>query len=376
MASETISQDQKLTEITTKVVKRWGVECPQESENQKKVIVTALKQAISVATKTAYKSVYPNDHSWSATGLRPLTVERLKHDDRQTLLEKAGEEWGVFALAEGFGNAIIIPIATDLSEETAEFVSKIVEEQKTAFLDLDELPFLFSKFAKGMNPEEEEISITIACGLWENVRDLALQSNLALSEAVFFRKPVAWDLTRARLSGAGFPELHPFSESEFQSRKNRSVKFNRKWASSTKKLLAKSALKDVNLNTPEGRNWFHFVVNGLNSLGLGKPMEGLSLVIHFKSFDKVHGDNGQRNLCVAYGLDPVQASYLLELCAEDPSSFHDLDLADGKYFQYLGLSVIPDMHLSCFNAVSIGRDAEAYDRLVEASKPNREFLNV
>jgi len=365
-----------MVDMTSKVVKRWGVDFPEAPANPKRAVVAALKQAITVACSTPFLPVYPNDHSWSSTGLRPLTLDRLKHDERQSLLEKAGEEWGVFAFAEGFGNAFIIPIAADLSEETARAVAEIIENDISHYIDGENLPSVLSRFPDETEIDKGEIEITICSGLWENVRDLAAKGNLPLSEAVFFRRPTSWDILRARLSGALCPQFPEFSESDFSMRKNRSVKFNRLWSDSTKKILELASTMQVDLNTPDGKNWFTMVVNGLNSLGLGKPIDGISVILSFFVHDEVEGPSGIRNLCIGFGLDPVQASYLYDLALEDPWAFHNLEESEGKEFEFIEAAVIPDMFLSAFNATSIGRDQETYDNLVAATKQEKQFINV
>ena len=368
--------DRQLVEITTKVVKRWGVDCPQDPKNPKRAVVIALKQAIAVAKSKGFVPVYPNDHGWSSTGFRPLTVERLKHDERPTGLDKAGEEWGVFVIAEGFGNSVLIPFAADLSQEAAASVASIVDKNKDDFLDLEELPLLLSRFSDGTSILDGEVVLTVGAALWDEVRDMSQSSNLPLSEAVFFRRPVMWDMLRARLSGGGCPPLPAFSEKEFLAKRDRSVKFDRRAAKSTGSLLESAAKRDVDLETASGRNWFALVVDGLNSLGLGKPMEGLSVLLHFEKRTRDEGGSGIRSLCIGYGLDPLQASYLVDLAQESPSSFHTLDMAEDALFGFVGASVISDMHLAAMNATIEGRDDTAYQRLVEATAPKRDYLNA
>lgn len=154
------------------------------------------------------------------------------------------------------------------------------------------------------------------------------------------------------------------------------MKFDRRAAKSTGSLLESAAKRDVDLETASGRNWFALVVDGLNSLGLGKPMEGLSVLLHFEKRMRGEGGSGVRNLCIGYGLDPLQASYLVDLAQESPSSFHRLDMAENALFGFVGASVISDMHLAAMNATIEGRDDTAYQRLVEATAPKRDYLNA
>lgn len=376
--SEDMSRfEQQIVKITSHVVKRWGLSFPEKPKNPKNAVIIGLKQAIAGAVSQPFVPVYPNDHSWSSIGLRGLTVSRLKADDEPTGLQKAGEEWGVVALAEGMGCAVVIPLMADLSEDTARVVADHVDKNKSDFIDASQIPFLFSKKG-GVDPKSEEAiaSITIAALSWDEIRDLAKDANLPLSEAIFFRKPVAWDLLRAQMSAAKCPPLHEFSEKEFESRKDRSVKFTRDKTEATKALLKVAAKKDVNLDTPAGRNWFSLVVDGLNSLGIGRPMEGISVILNFEVIDKEVGAIGVRSLCIGYGLDPVQASYLLDLAQENPSAFHLLDYSEDRIFHFFSAMAVPDMYLAAVGATVNGRDPESYARLVEATRSKAEFINV
>ena len=377
MADEMFMYDRPLTEITGKVVGRWGLEFPSSPRNPQRAVLIALKQAIGVAVSKPFVPVYPDDHSWNALGLRGLTVSRLKADDVPTRLQKAGEEWGVIAIVEGMGTSFIVPIAADLSEDVARTVASVVDEDKEAFLNLSEAPALMAKMSKSdPKSEDSEVFVTVAALSWDEIRDLSQDANLPLSEAVFFRVPTSWDLLRARMSGAKCPQLPVFSQDAFLSKRDRSVKFDRLRTAGTVKLLKQAASREVDLETPTGRNWFTLVAEGLNSLGIAKPIEGLSVVINFEVLDTRGESIGFRNLCIGFGLDPLQASYLHDLADGDPHSFHVLGNEDDQLFRVASVQVIPDMYLSTVNATLEGRDAGAYERLVEVTRNTREYLNV
>jgi len=377
MTEEMTKFDRKLSDISRKVVARWGLDFPESPKNPKRAVVIALKQAIGVAAARAFIPVYPDDHGWNSIGLRGLTVARLKSEDGPTRLQKAGEEWGVVAIVEGMGSAIMIPIAADLSEDVARTVADIVDQDKAEFLLLDEAPSLLaSRSSTDPRSDDAEVFVTVAALSWDEIRDISQDSNLPLSEAVFFRRPVAWDLLRARMSGGKCPQLPVFSEKDFLSRKDRSVKFDRRRTESTISLLSNAAKRDVDLDTPQGRNWFAMVVDGLNSLGIGKPIEGLSVVMNFEVVDRAVGLVGIRSLCIGFGLDPLQASYLLDLARSDPDAFFCLESEAGKFFHLSSVDVIPDMYLSTVNATTAGRDGKTYDRLVAATTSKKQFLNA
>ena len=377
MTEEMTKFDRKLTDISRKVVARWGLDFPSNPKNPKRAVVIALKQAIGVASERSFIPVYPDDHGWNSIGLRGLTVERLKAEDEPTRLQKAGEEWGVVAVIEGMGSSIMVPIAADLSEDVARTVASIVDEDKTDFLLLDEIPkLLSSRTSTDPRSDDAEVFVTIAALSWDEIRDISQDSNLPLSESVFFRRPVAWDLLRARMSGGKCPQLPVFSEKDFLSRKDRSVKFDRRRTASTVSLLSNAAKRDVDLDTPAGRNWFAMVVDGLNSLGIGKPIEGLSVVMNFEVIERSSGVVGIRTLCVGFGLDPLQASYLLDLARSDPDAFFDLESEKDRFFHLSSVDVVPDMYLSTVNATTAGRDAKTYDRLVAATTSKKQYLNA
>ena len=118
------------------------------------------------------------------------------------------------------------------------------------------------------------------------------------------------------------------------------------------------------------------VVDGLNSLGIGKPIEGLSVVMNFEVIERSSGVVGIRTLCVGFGLDPLQASYLLDLARSDPDAFFDLESEKDRFFHLSSVDVVPDMYLSAVNATIAGRDGKTYDRLVAATTSKKQYLNA
>lgn len=368
--------ESSLLAAASQASKRWGVALPESPNSVKAACLTALKRSISVACSQGFEPTYPDDHSWSSIGLRGLTVARLKKDEEPTGLDKAGEDWGVFAIAKGMGMQILVPIAADLSEDAARYVRGIVDGNKERFLDLEDLPSVFLAADPSVGDGQQEIEVSIGCALWDDVRDLSQMSDLPLSKAVFFRRPVSWDILRARMSGAACPPLPRFVEEEFVSRRDRSMRFDAASAEATRSLLSSAAKRTVDLDTPSGRNWVALVVDGLGSLGLGKPLEGLSVLIRLRALSREHGPAGLRTVCVAYGLDPVQASYLGEIVAENPDAFHMLGLEADRAFTAVSVMVVPDMSLGGLSATSDGRAGAAYDRLVGGTVPLGDFLNA
>mgnify|MGYP001275031156 CR=1 FL=1 len=62
MTEEMTKFDRKLTDISRKVVARWGLDFPSNPKNPKRAVVIALKQAIGVASERSFIPVYPDDH--------------------------------------------------------------------------------------------------------------------------------------------------------------------------------------------------------------------------------------------------------------------------------------------------------------------------
>lgn len=367
---------EQLCEITSKVCDKWGIPFPENPKDPKKAVNVAISNLISSALSRPFSATYADDHPWSSIGLMPLTRARLKADDHHSLLEKAGEEYGVFASVEGFGSVIIVPLAADLSMDTALFVADHVRNNLDAFFDLTDAP---SVLASGLNLEgfeNEEVSVSIHSALWEDVRDIGSQSLLPLSESVFFRKPCAWDLLRARMSGMPCSQFPDFSEKAFVNLRNRSVRFDRRSDAATKAILKLARDTTVDLDNLEGRNWFAMVIDSLNSLGEARFSPGLSVVLHFTAFDNDGLFSGVRNLCIGFSLDPVQALVLSELAQNDPLAFHHLYEDQEKTFEFVSVSVIPDVYLAAFNATHEGRDEAVYNELVRRTKVEKEFLNV
>lgn len=379
--TEMLTRTRQMLDAARTVSSRWGITIPQNPEDPMKEIRIGLRRSMIVAMKQSFTPVYPDDHSWRATGLSGISVARLKEDDGPSLMEKSSEEWGVAALVKGFDCFIIIPIACDLDEPFALKFAEFVRSSEGSFLDLEEVVPVLSRGSKG-DEEEQDVSVAIISATWSDIRDFSQDSILPLSEAVFFRRPVIWDLYRAKLSDASCPALAPFSKSEFYQRYFRSVRFDRKLALSAIEMLASLSEVEPNFNNNSGINWFNLVCDSLNSLGIGRRFEGLSVILHVQVFhrkDETQSDDlpseildwemsSVMNICVAYGLDPVQASYLEELVGSDGEAFHSLESTSKKYYSALAVTVIPDIHLAGMKATVTGRNADAYDALVSFTK--------
>lgn len=367
------NRDKELLENTRKVVGRWGIELAENPKDIQRAIKTGLRDAAGVAGKTPFESIYPEDHSWMGGGMRGIDVQRIRDDSVHSGLEKGSDQWGVVATVSAFERAIIVPIAYDLSEETALEVVAQIEGNEDAYLDLREVgPVLLDD---GPGESGEELEVTIVAGNWSDLRDLAANhSCLSMIDALHFRRPVTWDLLRARMSDASLPELSPFVDAEFERRRNLSVRHDKRAIESSLEMLRSIGAKNYDLNTAEGIDWFSVMCDCLQSIGKGHVFEGLSVILHFEVLKPAENADraasydhyGMRNVCIAYGLDPVQALFIQELAEMDAERFVDFS-DEGFAFSFLTSSVVPDMHLSMIRATHSGRDAQIFEELVTAS---------
>lgn len=378
MLMDSAVEESDLYGVTRSVVRRWGVEMPDTPRDIQRAIKIALRDAASVAGKTPFECVYPEDHSWLGGGMRGITMARLRDDSAHSGHEKASDQWGVAASITGFERAILVPIAYDLSQETAAEVVRRMQGSEGVYLDLSEVSGVLAD--EDDQDEAEEIAVRIFAANWTEIRDLAADNScLALKDAVHFRRPVAWDLLRARMSGADCPALPAFDENEFERRRILSVRHDRREIDGAREMLQGISQQDHDLLSSDGLDWFSVMIDCLQSIGKGHSFEGLSVIVHFQSLKLAEGEDpnlpvdfarfdflGLRNVCVAYGLDPVQASFLEDLAERDPHLFVDFSAEETRY-EPIAVSVVPDMHLSMIRATSSGRDEEAYQRLVAAS---------
>ena len=383
------AQDESLLEFARHVTQRWGVDVPKEPRDVQNAIKVALRQAVANAQKTPFRPVYADDHMWTATGLRGLTVARLKEDEASLSVD-VGEEWAVVAMVTGFDAGFLVPLVLDVDEDMARALVGVIDSSKSDFLDLDDASQVLLTAGGGVDNDEEEIKVQIIAASWGELRDISFECCLPLSDAVFFRRPVAWDLLRARISGAGCPPLPKFDEDGFFRRRDLSVRFDRIGSAATLERLSQAIIQSPDLNTPKGRNWFNLICDGLNALGLGHPLSGLSVLIHFSVEKRVEdglSDDlpdvfkswegaGLRCLCIGYGLDPLQASFLLDLAQVQSEDFHLLEGDARKLFVPVGVSVVPDMHLSSMRATIVGRCPEAYDALVKATARPAQITGI
>lgn len=380
MPDGTPAREDELLRKTRQIVERWGVELPDAPKDFQLAIKIALRDAASVAGKAPFGTQYPDDHGWSSTGMRGLTTARLQEDDKPTGLGSAGEEWGVAALLHAFESCILVPLVLDVDQDFARELVHIIDDDMASWLDVGEALQVLGHGAE--DKPDEDLKVSIVAASWMELRDLSKQhSCLPLSEAVHFRLPVVWDLLRARLSGADIPALPEFDEVEFSRRRLLSARHDRREIESAQSMLEAIKSRDCDLTSAAGLDWFAVMGNCLNVIGKPRAFEGLSVLLHFNVLERAPGQNphlpvefakhesyGQRNICIGYGLDPVQAGYLEDLARREPELFCDFnDEATGLRFEAIATSVIPDMHISMSRATISGRDAEAYDRLRSAT---------
>ncbi len=383
MSAKISERDARRIKITKDTVSRWGCSIPEAPDDVPRAIQIAFGQAIAAARRVPFKAIYPDDHSWMSAGLRGMSVSRIKNDEETGGSDSSGEEWGIAAIVAGFDYYFIVPIAIDLDSDVARSIVSAMDGNENEWLDLSNASALLSaKQDKDNIPDDAEISVNIFAASWLEIIDLSRDAILPMHESIFFRRPVVWDLMRARMVGTECPPLPEFSKDEFQRRFNFSMRMDRRQASETLAYLDLQMKRSPNLDSAEGINWFSSICNGLNSLGMGKSFNGLSVVLSLRSLvsmkpewsedvplDAVPWSHaGVRNICVAYGLDPVQASYIIDLVRKQPEAFYIPGEDRNRQLSPIGALVIPDMHLSTFRVTLENRDEDAYNRLFKATQ--------
>lgn len=384
MPDRTSERESELIIKARQVVERWDVELPDDPRDFQRAIKIALRDAASVAESAKFEAQYADDHGWSSTGMRPLTAARLRSDDKSTGLEAAGEEWGVAALLHAYERCILVPLVLDVDQDFARELVHIIDNDMASWLDVSEALQVLGH--GGPDNASEELKVSIIAASWMELRDLAKQQScLLMEDAVHFRMPVAWDLLRARISGADCPALPEFDEAEFNRRRLLSARHDRREIESAKSMLNAIKSFDHDLMSAAGIDWFAVMANCLNVIGAPRAIEGLSVLIHFDVLERSPGQNehlpvefvryenfGQRHVCIGFGLDPIQAGYLEDLARGSPELFCDFQDEDPALrYEAIAASVIPDMYISMSRATISGRDAASYDRLRAATEKDK-----
>lgn len=359
-------------ERTAGAVRRWNttMSIPEDADDDRLTLMirSALVRASQEAAKYSGGPFYPDDHSWSHTGFRGLTIKRIREEVElsKDKMAPAQEEWGIVAHVAGDGIWFYVPFAIDLDEAAARNIVQRLEGSEAAIVEVDILSSVFGG---------KEFEITIAAANWSVLREHALDASLMLDEAMAFRRPVIWDLLRASMSDLPPSELPPFELDEFFSRFAKSSRYDTNLMETNKNIVESFCAAKVEPMTPAWGEWHPCAIDLLNSIGPARAMDGISIILNFVVEEPVAGvditsEGGEimrrwapvayHNLIVAYGLDPVNAAHILDLVRSDPDPFYDLPDEDVRRYSLVGASAIQDTMLSKMRVSTIGR-TDAYN---------------
>lgn len=362
---------------TDDTVRRWDttLNIPEDADDKRaaSMIRSALIRAAANASKFNGGPYYHDDHSWSHEGIRGITRDRIREEVAisRDKMAPAPEEWGIMARVISDGMFFDIPIAIDLDADSARNILNRIEGMEEVFVDIESLGRCFPG---------EDFKIFFHTDNWGKLREFALEGFILMDEALDFRRPVVWDLLRARLSELPCEPLNPFSEEEFFTRFAKSSRFDPSLMRASCNMVEDVARLHVNELTPEWGEWHPAIIDLLNTIGAARRMDGISIILNFvlqepKAEQDYEREDpridwqsvGYHNLIVAYGLHPLAAIYLLDFVKKNPTAFYDLPSSDDRRYVLVGASAIQDTMLSAMRVSSHGR-TDAYDKMVKASE--------
>lgn len=365
----------QMADIARQVASRWQVSLPDDPRDIHQSVKIALRDAADNAGAANFSVSHPDDHAWMTAGLRGLTRSRLVDDEQPTGLSAAAAEWGIVAVVSGYGSAIVIPLLADLDPDAARGILGLLEGEEETYLDLECAPSLLA--AAGVDPEADEIEVQMVAASWFELRDLAQSASiLPLSKAMMLRRPVMFDLLRARVSGLPAADLPAFDHAQFERRRNLAVRHDDRSMDAAREFLSVLRGQNPDLETPSGVRWFKMMADHLAMLGEPMPLDGLTVIVCCQVKEIVDEGKpaglpadlyswrpaGVRNVCIGYGLDPLQATLLFDQVARDPVAFVDFaDEEDGLRFEIIEALVVHDSYLARLDASLAGRDPAAYD---------------
>lgn len=357
---------------TAVAVRRWNttMSIPDDADDERLTLMirSALIRAAQEAEKYAGGPFYPDDHSWSHSGFRGLTIKRIREEVElsRDKMAPAQEEWGIVAHVAVDGLWFYVPFAIDLDESAARNIVLRLEGSEDALVETDMLSSIFGG---------KEFKISIATANWSVLREQALEASLMLDEAMIFRRPVIWDLLRAAMSDLPPVPFTPFDIEEFSTRFAKSCRYDTNMIQTNKNIVESFCKAKIEPMTAEWSEWHPCAIDLLNSIGPAQPMDGISIILNFVVEEPVAGgdltsEGGEtlrrwapvsyHNMIVAYGLHPVSAAHLLDLVRRDPDPFYDLPDEDLRRYTLVGASAIQDTMLSKLRVSATGR-TDAYE---------------
>lgn len=355
-------------------VRRWdtALNVPHDADDVRaaSMIRSAMISAAAVASSREIGPFYPDDNSWSYNGIRGLTRERISEEVEiaEDNMAKAPEEWGIIARVSVGDVSFFVPIAIDLGESVATNIMARMIGHESVYVDVDAVARAF--------PVGDELTVQFIADNWGQLRDVARSGDLAMDVAMDFRRPVVWDLLRARLSELPPEPLHPFSAEEFYAHYARSARYDNSLMRSTRSMVSSVAKVKSEPLTPAWGEWFPAITDMLSMIGKAQPMDGISIILNFYVEEPlVDGTGwapvGYHNTAVCYGLHPLTAINVLDLVREEPGYFFDMPETEHQRYVLAGVSAIHDSMLSSLRVSLTGR-TDAYDVMVASEAAESE----
>lgn len=362
---------------TAQAVYRWQVKLDindnDTDETAGEKIINAIKIAAKKASEFSEGPFYYDDHPWTNNGIRGLTHERMKEEVllAQDKMIAAQEEWGIMARVSCEDDFFDIPIALDIDEPATRNILERMKGMEATFVNVELVGDLFPG---------KDFTIQFHADNWCKLREISNSGVLPLDSAMFFRRPVVWDLFRAEFSELEFGSLPEFTEDEFYARLGKSSRFDQSLIESSKNsVLSLSEIAPKPMSIEWGR-WFPVILDLINLIGKPRPMDGISILLNFlveEPVDGVRDEEGDlvekwstvalHNMIVCYGLHPLAAPHILEFVRKNPMDFYDLPETENRRYVLAGASAIHDSMLSVMRASTVGR-LPVYEKIVELEK--------
>ena len=219
---------------TARAVQRWKTTLSVPADADDARAATLIRGAMMRAAREAAAfddpGIYNDDHGWSHNGMRGITRARIREEVEvsRDRMAPAPEEWGIMARVSCGDVFFDVPIAMDLDESAARNVLERMEGMEARFVDVD---------AVAQALPNDDIQVFFHADNWGRLREIALNGFLTMEEALDFRRPVVWDLMRARLAELPVPELPPFALEEFHTRHARSARYDASLMRSTRGMV-------------------------------------------------------------------------------------------------------------------------------------------
>ena len=355
---------QMYVESASRLLARFNMDVPRSPDVHKTAeeLTRAMRRAAQAALKMPIETVYPSDWSKPVGAFAPLMLSSLADDDAGTETV-FGDEFGITVVVSVDDDRfLLVPIALGIDEDAAVRIAPLVHASIADYVDLDLLSEII--------PEEQFTMAAVPMSR-RTQREMAPNAMLPLSEAVFLRRPGAWDLLRGSMSGQLGTLPASFDRAEFNMRVMRSMRFDRRVVETNRAMLeALIEPRQMSTLSVEFHNWFVAMRDALDLVGHPQPFDGLSVIIG-AIVDEPTVDNADQDrdedwapvapqmVAVGFGLDPSAAFLLYELVSKQPDFFLDFAEHPLRRLRPMQVLVVPDMMLSFYRASLYGMREDA-----------------